>query len=463
MACAIRRPGAPAPTASRPPGVLAAVVAAVLAAAPVLLAAAPAEEGRAPQTLEEAADALRERPVYVDPEADRLSRRQADALADRIEKADKPVFVAVLPATDKYPEETVLQDLRGRVGTAGVYAVVRGDAFDAGADSSVMSRRAVSNLTQAVEREHGRDTAALLDDFVDQALRQASGDAPTSWEGGRGGTAGAGLGVLALLALLALIGVGGGLLVSRRGRRLRAERQQLELDRLRPVVDEDITAFGEELRRLAFDPHAEDADDAMRADYAQALDAYDRAKERMAAARRPEDVREVTEALEEGRFALAVLAARREGRPLPERRPPCFFDPRHGVSVADVRWAPPGGAAREVPVCAADQARLADGREPMARTVETPEGRRPYWEAGPVYGPWAGGYFGGALLPGLLAGTLLGGVLGTPYGLGYGAGYGGPGGPEGGDATGFDFDPGDFGGGFDGGGFDGGGFDGGGL
>ncbi|MCZ9341506.1 hypothetical protein NGM37_27465, partial [Streptomyces sp. TRM76130] len=80
---------------------------------------------------------------------------------------------------------------------------------------------------------------------------------------------------------------------------------------------------------------------------------------------------------------------------------------------------------REVPVCAADRSRLADGREPMVREVETAGGRRPYWEAGPAYGPWAGGYFGGGMLPGLLVGTMLGGMMATPaYAADYGAGYG---------------------------------------
>ena len=32
-----------------------------------------------------------------------------------------------------------------------------------------------------------------------------------------------------------------------------------------------------------------------------------------------------------------------DGRKPPERRPPCFFDPRHGPSSRDVEWAPPGG------------------------------------------------------------------------------------------------------------------------
>ncbi|MYR00007.1 hypothetical protein GTX23_15910, partial [Streptomyces sp. SID6139] len=181
---------------------------------------------------------------------------------------------------------------------------------------------------------------------------------------------------------------------------------------------------------------------------------------RMAEAGRPEDVRPVTEALEDGRFSLTQLAARRAGRPLPERRPPCFFDPRHGPSVADATWSPPSGAPREVPVCAADATRLADGRDPVIREVDTEHGRRPYWDAGPAYGPWAGGYFGGGILPGLLFGTLLGSMMSTPsYAADYGAGYGDFGGADfqGGDVSGTDFDPGDFGGGFgDGGGFGGG-------
>lgn len=80
------------------------------------------------------------------------------------------------------------------------------------------------------------------------------------------------------------------------------------------VVDEDITAFGEELDRLDFHPAEPGADDAMRADYERALDSYEKAKQFMAAAQRPEEVRGVTQALDDGRFSLAMLAARLAGR-----------------------------------------------------------------------------------------------------------------------------------------------------
>lgn len=407
--------------------------------------------------VQEAGQALRQSPVYVDPGArDQLSRSEANALAEKIEDADKPVFVAVLPEGDRFPEQNLLSDLRTATGLTGVYAVRLGDGFDAGADSSVMSNRAVDNLVRSVEPPGGSDAATQLDDFVDQALEQARGDAPASWGGAsRGATI---IGTLITIGMLFLVAGAGAFLVTTRRRKRRQAQEQAALRKLRTVVDEDITAFGEELDRLDFHPGERGADDAMRADYARALDSYEKAKAAMAAARHPDDVRGVTEALEDGRFALAVLAARRAGEPLPERRPPCFFDPRHGPSTTDAEWTPPGGTARTVPVCAADAARLADGEEPMGRTVETSQGRVPYWEAGPAYGPWAGGYFaayGGGLLPGLLVGTMLGSMLSTPA-------YADTDGFSGGDFSGGDFDSGDFGG-FDGGGFGGGDFGGGGF
>ncbi|QHC31532.1 hypothetical protein [Streptomyces sp. HF10] len=400
------------------------------------------------------ARALRAGPVYVDPAASaQLSRADADALAKRIKDANKPLFIAVLPAG--YPTTSLFADLRAATGVTGLYGIRLGDRFDARADAFVMSATARQNLVTSVR---GESAKAQLTDFTDRALAHMGGRAPRSWHAAGSGS-GSGVGLIAVAAVL-VAGAAGAYTLVRRGRRRREKEQRAALERLRVVVDEDITAFGEELDRLDFHPAEPGADDAMRGDYERALDAYERAKQRMAEAGRPEDVRPVTETLEDGRFSLARLAARREGRPLPERRPPCFFDPRHGPSVADAAWTPPGGAPREVPVCAADATRLADGRDPVVREVDTEYGRRPYWDAGPAYGPWAGGYFGGGILPGLLFGTLLGTMMSTPsYAADYGAGYGDFGGTDfqGGDVSGTDFDPGDFGGGFgDGGGFGGG-------
>ncbi|MDP9393106.1 MAG: hypothetical protein M3Q27_02075, partial [Actinomycetota bacterium] len=167
------------------------------------------------------------------------------------------------------------------------------------------------------------------------------------------------------------------------------------------------------------------------------------------------------------------------GQPLPARRPPCFFNPQHGPSAEDVQWAPPGGAPRPVPACAADAERVRHGAEPDTRKVLVGAQRRPYWEAGPAYAPWAQGYYAPYAMSGLLPGVLLGAVMtggfggwgggwNDGYGEGYNEGfeagqdgdqgdYGGEGGQESFDGG---YDAG--GGGGDWGGFGGGGFDGGG-
>ncbi|MCX4765208.1 hypothetical protein OG562_30375 [Streptomyces sp. NBC_01275] len=403
------------------------------------------------------ARALRESPVYVDPAAaSQLSQADAHALRETIEKADKPLFVAVLPAG--YPTADLFTNLRTATGITGLYAIRLGDRFDARADASVLPRTAVRNLVTSVQGES--DAKTQLDDFTDRALADMGGSAPASWGGSSGGGGGVSTSALVTAGVVVVAGGAGAYALVRRGRRRHEEERRAALERLRVVVDEDITAFGEELDRLDFHPAERGADDLMRADYERALDAYDQAKTAMAAATRPEDVTPVAQALEDGRFSLAQLAARRERSPLPERRPPCFFDPRHGPSVTDATWTPTGGAPREVPVCAADATRLADGRDPVIREVDSDYGRRPYWEAGPAYGPWAGGYFGGGLLPGLLVGTMLGGLMSAPaYAADYGSGYGdfGASGYDGGDVSGSDFDPGDFGGFGGGGDFGGGG------
>ncbi|WDG28437.1 hypothetical protein N7925_08855 [Streptomyces sp. CA-278952] len=454
------------------PALLAGLLLIIAAAALALTSPASAAPAA---TIQDAAQALRDDPVYVDPGArDQLSVADEKALENKITDADKPVFVAVLPDTPAFPEERLLQTLRSDTGITGVYAVRLGDGFDAGADPQVMPVRAVDNLTAAVENTTtAGDADTQLNAFVDRAVEQARGSAPASWSGGSGAEDGAGAPVGGLITLGALVAAGGAgaYAISRRNKRRKEEEERAALDKLRVVVDEDITAYGETLERLDFHPAEPGADDTMRADYERALDSYESAKSKMDRAGHPSDVREVTRSLEDGRYSLAVLEARRTGAEIPARRPPCFFDPRHGTAVTEVLWTPSGGASREVPVCGADEARLARGEDPMSRTVDVGDGnRRPYWEAGPAYGPWAGGYFGGGLLPGLLVGTMLGSMLATPaYASEYGGGdFGGGAGGEwgGGDFSGSDFDASGFGGGGgfgDGGGFGGGGFDGGGF
>lgn len=259
-------------------------------------------------------------------------------------------------------------------------------------------------------------------------------------------------------------------------------RQQADaevLGQVTSVAEEDVTRLGEDVVRLDTDTAGRDLDEAARQDYRRALDAYDAAKAALARVRKPEDVREVTGILEDGRYAVASLRARLAGEPLPARRPPCFFNPQHGPSSDDVEWAPAGGAPRPVPACPADAERVRAGAEPDVRKVAVGAGRRPYWEAGPGYGPYASGYFspyaGTGLLPGVLLGAVAFGGFGGWDSDGSDGGDGGDGGGDSGDGGGDSGDGGgdgggdsgggydDAGGGFDGGGFDGGGFDGGGF
>ncbi len=234
---------------------------------------------------------------------------------------------------------------------------------------------------------------------------------------------------------------------------------------VRRVAEEDVTALGQQ---IAATPVPESLDPDAARDFDDALGSYERAKEALAASAHPDDLQWVSKSLDDGRFALATVDARRDGRPLPNRRPPCFFDQRHGLSVGEAQWAPPQGVTREVPVCAACDARIRDGLDPQARMVPTAAGDRPYYDAGPEFAPWARGWYAGSglyVMNNVLMGTLLFNALYLPPGYDYlgdgGAEFGGEGGQGGADGG----DGGDFGGGGDMGGGDfgdiggGGGFD----
>lgn len=272
--------------------------------------------------------------------------------------------------------------------------------------------------------------------------------------------------LLVLLVIAGVIFLVSALSKNNRQRELE-QRNAADLAAVRKVADEDVTRFGEELQRLDTDMLVTPLDEAMRQDYQRALDSYEAAKETLRQAGRPDDIKHVTEALEDGRYAVACVLARKNGQPLPVRRPPCFFNPAHGPSTTDIEWAPSAGIPRKVPVCAADADRVEQGAEPDIRTVQQGYGRVPYWQAGPAYSPWASGYFGAYALSGLLPSFMLMTLLSPTWDGGmvegadsdFGAGdAGGDGGGDGGGDFGGDGGGGDFGGGDGGGGFDGGGF-----
>jgi len=234
-----------------------------------------------------------------------------------------------------------------------------------------------------------------------------------------------------------------------------AEVESAELASVKRVVEEDITALGEQLQGLDIDLLGRELDEGERADYQRGLDAYESAKSAIDDVTAPDAIRHVTEIIEDGRYAIACVRARVDDEPLPARRPPCFFDPRHGLSTEDVEYSPPGGAPRDVPACALDAERVKSGAEPDIRKVMDGPQRVPYWEGGAAYAPYAAGYFSAfSIMPAMFMGTMMGSMMFGGFDGGFGD-MGGDVGDAGGDAGG---DGGlDFGG--DGGGFDFGGFD----
>src|SRR4249919_501054 len=125
--------------------------------------------------------------------------------------------------------------------------------------------------------------------------------------------------VLVVLAVVAFVVIG------RRNKQLKADREAAELEPVKKLAFEDITALGVQLQDLDLELAGHQLDAGANADYQRALDAY-----------------EVAKFLDDGRYAIACVQARVAGAALPTRRPPCFFDPRHGLSVADVKYAPMG-------------------------------------------------------------------------------------------------------------------------
>jgi hypothetical protein len=214
---------------------------------------------------------------------------------------------------------------------------------------------------------------------------------------------------------------------SRSSKRRALERAKRELEPVKKLAYEDVTALGEQLQALDLELSGVELDAGARADYQRALDAYEAAKTSADAMTKPEDIGHATSIVEDGRYAIDCVRARVKGDPLPVRRPPCFFDPRHGISKTDVSWTFPDGSVKQVPACALDADRLRVGAAPDIRQVMVGPQRVPYWQGGPQYQPYARGYFGAFgpldwLFVGMFADDILWGLGGLAEGIGDGLG-----------------------------------------
>ena len=413
----------------------------LLAVFVVLLLTAPAAASQISNTVQ----ALGTAPLYVAQDAKpTLSQADQRRVRDAIRSAHGgPTYIAILPASATDETGGDATELVRRIGEGvhqpGTYAVVAGGQFRA-ASTTLQAGEAGQLATVAFKAHHADGLAATLVDFV-----QRVGEARASGSGGGSSTGGG-----SVLAFLAIVLGGGGLFAFGRARRRRRE-QKAQVQELRRIANEDLVALGDDVRAIDIDIEMPNVDPKARDDLSTALDRYDKAEQALGRARTPQDFAPVSQALEESRFAMESAKARLAGRQPPERRPPCFFDPRHGPSTRDVMWSPDGyGQERAVPACEADAVRIESGHEPMTREVVLGGRRMPYYFGPSWMGPYAGGWFGGF---GGLGGGFLGGLL---LGEMMGGGFGGWGGLDPGPGAGTDFGSGDFGGGFGGGDFGGG-------
>lgn len=421
-----------------------------IALAAAILLGLTAPNALAAGSIDDAAAQLRSgASVYVDPLAEiPLSSPETAALSDRIASTGLPIFLAVLPSSAGADPDAVLAELKDAVGIGGIYAVVAGTSFRAGSTSGSVSGLA----TSAFRAQKDNGLAAVLTEFVSLADAEFNGTPqPAAQDSGSGSGESAFLLVLFAGAMVVLVVV-----IIRKRRR-----QALQLAQVRRAIDEDVTEYGERLAR--FDVAGTSLDEESREDLQRALDDYESAKFSVVTMRAPGDAAAITASLEDGRFAIACLEARAAGQPLPERRAPCFVDPRHGPSVGDVTWQAPGLTTREVPMCAACRTTVETGGSPMAREVEGSGGRQPYWQAGSQFAPYAQGYFSpfGNVMAAVMMGTMISSMWSMPgitsgasgvesAGIGGGGSDGwGFGGGGGGDFGGGDFGGGDFGGGGD--------------
>src|SRR5689334_163359 len=341
-----------------------------------------------------------------------------------------------------------------------------------GADNQgVLAPGAAANIATTVVQQHqsDQDIFAAMQDFVRDVQQEAR--APGSSAAAASPPSHTLRNVLIVLGVILLLVVLGGLLIWR-PRRLRRQR---ELAEAKAAAQDDLLALNNRITDHQNDVSVQSNPEAA-AEQAAALAAYERGTAALDAARRPDDMQAVSRNIAEGQYRLACAEAIANGQPKPGRRPMCFFDSRHGMSVTDVSWAPPdGGPSRMVPVCAMDLRKIEQGIQPEIRRVEDTSGARvPYVNAGFAPAYWGGFGYGGAALGGFLLGEALASppIFINEYGYGdpgyYGGGDNYGGGDFGGDG-GNDFGGGDFGGGdnyggggdFGGGDFGGGDFGGG--
>ena len=421
----------------------------------LLLVGVSAAPATARTSLDAVAANLKTTPVYNDPAAEKaMTPAQTNQLIADAKETGLPYFLAVLPtstldATTPTPND-VLIALHTKIDKPGIYGVVVGNDFRAASTNNT-----VKDIATAAINQYGpQGTYAILSGFVAASSERFGGEVPASYKAAN--PVGFPWGLAVVLGGAA---AGGGYLVYKSGKKAKTRREE-QVAEVKAVIDEDVTEYGERL--AAFDMRDPRLDEEARNNLEQALNSYEKSKTALDAMTTSADASKVTNHLEDGRYALACVTAQLNGEPLPERRPPCFIDPRHGPSSQDIMYTPTGAQApRETPVCPICAKTIKQGGDPAPREVPVQGGKKvPYWQAGQQYAPYANGYYQSFnnVLPAILIGTMMGGMFGgggsaqayEQSGGGFGP-FGGGGGDFGGSGGSFG---GDFGGGGGGGGGD---------
>lgn len=193
-----------------------------------------------------------------------------------------------------------------------------------------------------------------------------------------------------------LVGAGGaGSYAAWKLKGLRDERREraVELEGVRKLAEEDVTIFGEQLKRLGEDLSERELDQETRDDYQAALDAYERAKFTAPRLGATDQLSTIIDTLATGRYSLACVRARVAGQPVPDLRVPCFFNPQHGPSARDVMYTVPRRGTQRLPACTMCATRIKQREKPEIRTVQIGTRKVAYWEAGAAYLPYSQGYF----------------------------------------------------------------------
>jgi hypothetical protein len=401
--------GAPRPTPARR-----AAVVAVLAGLVLCLLVGPASAG---PWVDRTAGNLRDDPVYAHPSArPTLPLPEQERVRARLALLGTPVFVSVLPGQalgEAGGDANRLASLvAASVGRPGTYLVVAGG--EEGAGSSTLARGVAARQARAAFRAHPELATATMD-FIDR-VEDAAGtppatappaEPPPGQEDADGDTV-----LLVLLAIAGVVALAVGLALTLESRsERRTVRSRTQLSEAKAAAQEDLTALADDLRNLNVDLQAEEAGNPQAVNqYTKAYEYLERAEQAFEQARSSADLAPVSGALESGRYSMAAARAMFERRDPPKRRPPCFFDTRHGPSVHDVGWEPPSGPPRPVPACASCKAQVAAGIQPQPRRIRAGLRRVPFYEAPPHFESWFGGYFGGAAAD-LVAGFPLGKAL----------------------------------------------------